>query len=63
MKIKINENNVITGYFKLISEKPYRATGCNMQQNDNGIEIDNNLLEQIIVGESIFLDGKIYNKN
>ena len=63
MKIKINENNVITGYFKLISEKPYRATGCNMQQNDNGIEIDNNLLEQIIVGESIFIDGKIYNKN
>ena len=63
MKIKIDENNIITGYFKLISEKPYRATGCNMQQNENGIEIDDSLLEQIIVGESIFIDGKIYNKN
>ena len=63
MKIKINENNIITGYFKLISEKPYKAMGCNMQRNDNGIEIDNSLLDQIIVGESIFIDGKIYNKN
>ena len=63
MKIKINEDNIIIGYFKLINEKPYRATGCNMQQNENGIEIDDSLLEQIVVGESIFIDGKIYNKN
>lgn len=63
MKIKINKNNVITGYFKLINEKPYRATGCNMQQSENGIEINDSLLEQIVVGESIFIDGKIYNKN
>lgn len=63
MKIKINEDNIIIGYFKLISEKPYRATGCNMQQNENGIEINDSLLEQIVVGESIFIDGKIYNKN
>lgn len=63
MKIKIDENNVITGYFKLINEKPYRATGCNMQQSENGIEINDSLLEQIVVGESIFIDGKIYNKN
>lgn len=63
MKIKIDKNNIITGYFKLISETPYCATGCNMQQNDNGIEIDDGLLEQIIVNESIFIDGKIYNKN
>lgn len=63
MKIKIDENNIITGFFKLISEKPYRATGCNMQRDNNGIEIDDNLLEQIVVGESIFIDRKIYNKN
>ena len=63
MKIKINENNIIMGYFKLISEKPYKATGCNMQQNENGIEINDSLLEQIVVAESIFIDGKIYNKN
>lgn len=63
MKIKIDKNNIVTGLFQLISEKPYRAIGCNMQQNDNGIEINDNLLEQIVVGESIFIDGKIYNKN
>ena len=63
MKIKIDENNVITGYFKLISEKPYRATGCDMQQNENGIEIDDSLLEQIVVGESKFIDGKVVNEN
>lgn len=63
MKIKIDENNVITGYFKLISEKPYRAMGCDMQQNDNGIEIDDSLLEQIVVGESKFVDGKVINEN
>jgi hypothetical protein len=61
MKIKIDENNIITGYFKLISEKPYRATGCNMQQNEDGIEIDDSLLEQIIVGESKYIDGVITN--
>ena len=63
MKIKIDENNIITGFFKLISEKPYRATGCDMQQNDNGIEIDDSLLEQIVVGESKFVDGKVVNEN
>lgn len=63
MKIKINENNIITAYFKLISEKPYRATGCNMQRNESGIEIDDSLLEQIVVGESKFVDGKVVNEN
>ena len=63
MKIKINENNIITGFFKLISEKPYRATGCDMQQNENGIEIDDSLLDQIVVGESKFVDGKVVNEN
>ena len=63
MKIKIDENNVITGYFKLISEKPYRATGCNMQQNDNGIEIEDNLLDTITVGKSKFIDNKIINED
>ena len=62
MKIKINENNVITGYFKLISEKPYRAVGCEMQRNDEGIEVDDSLLEQIKVGESLFVNGQIFNK-
>lgn len=61
MKIKIDENNIITGYFKLISESPYRATGCDMQRNDNGIEIDDSLLEQIVVGESKYIDGVITN--
>ena len=63
MKIKTDENNIITGYFKLISESPYRATGCNMQRNENGIDVDDNLLSQIIVDESKFVDGKIINKN
>lgn len=63
MKIKIDENNIITGYFQLISEKPYRATGCNMQRNENGIEIDDSLLEQIVVGESKYIDGNIVNEN
>ena len=62
MKIKIDENNVITGYFKLINEKPYRATGCNMQQNDNGIEIEDNLLDTITVGKSKFIDNEIINE-
>jgi hypothetical protein len=62
VKIKIDENNTITGYFKLISEKPYRATGCNMQRNDKGIEIDESLLNQIVVGESKFIDGEIVNE-
>ena len=62
MKIKINEENIITGYFKLISKKPYRATGCNMQQNDNGIEIEDNLLDAITVGKSKFIDNKIINE-
>lgn len=62
MKIKIDENNIITGYFKLISEKPYRATGCDMQQNETGIEIPDALLEYIIVGESKFVNGKIVNE-
>ena len=62
MKIKINEENIIIGYFKLISEKPYKATGCNMQQNENGIEIDNNLLDSITVGKSKFIDNKIINE-
>ena len=61
MKIKIDENNIIQGYFKLISEKPYRATGCNMQQNDGGTEIDDNLLDNIVVGESKYIDGVITN--
>ena len=63
MKIKINENNIIMGYFKLISEKPYRATGCNMQQNDVGIEIDDNLLDSITVGKSKFIDNEIINED
>ena len=63
MKIKIDENNIITGYFKLISNKPYRATGCNMQKNENGIEIDNNLLDPITVGKSKFIDNKIINED
>ena len=63
MKIKIDENNIITGYFKLISEKPYKAIGCNMQQNDNGIEIDNNLLDSITVGKSKFIDNEIINED
>lgn len=63
MKIKIDENNVITGYFQLISEKPYRATGCDMQQNDNGIEIDDGLLEQIKVGECKYVNGNIVDIN
>ena len=62
MKIKINEENIITGYFKLISKKPYRATGCNMQQNENGIEIEDNLLDAITVGKSKFIDNKIINE-
>ena len=62
MKIKINENNVIIGYFKLISKKPYRATGCNMQQNDNGIEIEDKLLVTITVGKSKFIDNEIINE-
>lgn len=62
MKIKIDENNVITGYYKLISEKPYCAVGCEMQHNEEGIEIDDNLLEQIKVGESLFVNGQIFNK-
>lgn len=62
MKIKINENNVIIGYFKLISEKPYKATGCNMQENENGIEIDDNLLDTITVGKSKFIDNEIINE-
>lgn len=62
MKIKIDEENIIIGYFKLKSKKPYRATGCNMQQNDNGIEIDNNLLDSITVGKSKFIDNKIINE-
>ena len=49
MKIKINENNVIIGYFKLISEKPYKATGCN-------------LLGAITVGKSKFIDNEIINE-
>lgn len=61
MKIKVNENNIITGYFNLISEKPYSAIGCEMQQNESGIEIDNSLLEQIVVGESKYIDGVITN--
>ena len=63
MKIKINENNVIIGYFKLISKKPYRATGCNMQQNDNGIEIEDKLLVTITVGKSKFIDNEIINED
>ena len=62
MKIKIDKNNVITGYFKLINEKPYRATGCNMQQSENGIEIDDKLLDTITVGKSKFIDNKIINE-
>lgn len=62
MKIKINKDNIIIGYFKLISKKPYRATGCNMQQNENGIEIDDNLLDTIIVGKSKFIDNEIINE-
>ena len=63
MKIKIDKNNIITGYFKLISEKPYRATGCDMQQNDNGVEIDDSLLEQIKVGECKYVNGNIVDIN
>ena len=62
MKIKIDKNNVITGYFKLINEKPYRATGCNMQQSENGIEINDNLLDTITVGKSKFFDNEIINE-
>ena len=62
MKIKINEENIIIGYFKLISEKPYRATGCNMQQSENGIEINDKLLDIITVGKSKFIDNKIINE-
>lgn len=62
MKIKTDENNIITGYFKLISEKPYKATGCNMQRSENGIDVDDSLLEQIVVGESKFVDGAVINE-
>lgn len=62
MKIKIDKNNIITGYFKLISKKPYRATGCNMQENEKGIEIDDNLLDTITVGKSKFIDNEIINE-
>ena len=62
MKIKINEENIIIGYFKLISNKPYRATGCNMQQNENRIEIDDKLLDIITVGKSKFIDNEIINE-
>ena len=62
MKIKIDENNVIIGYFKLISEKPYKATGCNMQENDNGIEIDDKLLDLIKVNKSKFINNQIINE-
>ena len=63
MKIKIDEENKIIGYFKLINEKPYRATGCNMQQNENGIEIDDNLLDTITVGKSKFINNEIINED
>ena len=63
MKIKIDEENIIMGYFKLISEKPYTATGCNTQQNENGIEIDDNLLDSITVGKSKFIDNDIINED
>ena len=63
MKIKIDEENIIMGYFKLISEKPYKATGCNMQQNENGIEIDDSLLDSITVGKSKFIDNDIINED
>lgn len=62
MKIKIDEDNVIIGYFKLISKKPYKATGCNMQQSENGIEINDNLLDSITVGKSKFIDNEIINE-
>ena len=63
MKIKIDEENIIVGYFKLISEKPYNAIGCNMQQNEKGIEIDDNLLDSITVGKSKFIDNEIINED
>ena len=62
MIIKINDDNIIIGYFKLISEKPYKATGCNMQQNENGIEIEDKLLDLIKVNESKFINNQIINE-
>lgn len=62
MKIKINEDKTIIGFFKLYSKIPYCAFGSNMQENENGIEIDDNLLDSITVGKSKFIDNEIINE-
>lgn len=62
MKIKINNDNLIIGFFKLNSKKPYSATGCNMQQNESGIEIDDKLLDLIKVNKSKFINNQIINE-
>ena len=56
MKINLSETGVIKGYFCVLSEKPYKAIGCNYDK-DTAIEadIDHTLIH---VGFSIYKSGK-----
>lgn len=55
MKINLNENNVITGYFVVVSEEPYKVVDCNFDET-TAIDADINY-EDIIVGWSTYIDG------
>ena len=62
MKIKINEDKTIIGFFKLYRKFPYFAIGNNMQENEKGIEIDDSLLGTIHVNKSKFINNQIINE-
>lgn len=55
MKINLSETGVINGYFCVLSEKPYKATGCNYNEAD-GVDADLDC-SLIHVGYSTYIDG------
>ena len=58
MKVKVNLdiNNLIVGYFAVLSEKPYKAVGDNFLK-ENSIEIDIPSVDLIHIGYSKVANG------
>lgn len=59
VKVQLNKQNIITGYFYLKRLTPYCATGCNWYEEKPSIEIEINSLDLLKVGEQKLIKNRL----
>ena len=59
MKVNVDNNNLITGYSAILSEKPYRAVASNFYK-ENAIEVEIPSVDLIHIGYSKVINGVFY---